>query len=614
MRATRRESVQVQGRSSVSVVELTRRYARPHVVGWLLILLATLSVSLVTLLQPWPLKVLIDTLRGDTQEDGALAGLFNHIIDALPGTGSAQGIIAWTAGLTLVIFAVSSLLDAVLSQAWIAVGQRMVYRLTQDVHDSTMRASLSLHRRRSVGDLMGRITVDAWGIFRVIDTILLKPLRALIVVAIIGVLLLDMNLKLGIVALLAAPLTVIPAYLSRVWIRAATQDKREAETDLSTHVQRIISGMAVVQSFGTAGREQLRFGRFTGDLISAHLRSTLIDQVSQLFSGLFSALALAVVMVLGAFEVMDGRMTVGSLMVVIGYFAMLKTSFSALAVGLREYQRTTVQLNRAGSLLYAEIEVCDAADAVVVAGGRAVGGLRFESVVFGYEEGRPVLNGIDLEVSPGQTVALVGSTGAGKSTLVGLVPRFYDPWEGRVLLDGVDLRDLKLASLRSQVALVLQEAFLFPVSIAQNIAYGRPGATREQVIEAAKAANAHAFIERLPEGYDTVVGERGSTLSGGERQRVSIARALLCDTPVLILDEPTSALDALTEDAVVEATGRLMKGRTTLIIAHRLSTVRHADRIVVLEGGRVVESGTHEQLIAAGGRYAGMVEKQRLFR
>jgi ATP-binding cassette subfamily B protein/subfamily B ATP-binding cassette protein MsbA len=237
--------------------------------------------------------------------------------------------------------------------------------------------------------------------------------------------------------------------------------------------------------------------------------------------------------------------------------------------------------------------------------------VRFEGVSFGYEPGRAaVLRGVTLEALPGQTVAIVGPTGAGKTTLAGLAARFFDPWQGRVTLDGRDLRDVTLASLRRQVALVLQEPFLFPASVAENVAYGRPEATRAQVEAAARAANAEEFVSRLPEGYDTVVGERGATLSGGQRQRLSIARALLTDAPVLILDEPTSALDAGTESLILQAMERLTQDRTTFIIAHRFSTVRRADKIVVLDRGQVVECGTHEQLLAAGQLYARLYELQ----
>jgi len=229
--------------------------------------------------------------------------------------------------------------------------------------------------------------------------------------------------------------------------------------------------------------------------------------------------------------------------------------------------------------------------------------VRLENVTFGYESARPVLKGVTLEAQPGEIVAIIGPTGTGKSTLVSLIPRFFDPWQGRVMIDGMDLRDVQLASLRKHVALVLQEPFLLPLTVAENIAYGRPEASRDEVVAAAVAASADGFIRRLPEGYDTVIGERGATLSGGEKQRISIARALLKDAPILILDEPTSALDAETEALLLEALDRLIAGRTTFIIAHRLSTIRNADRIVVMDDGQIIETGTHQELLAANGQY-----------
>jgi ATP-binding cassette subfamily B protein/subfamily B ATP-binding cassette protein MsbA len=241
---------------------------------------------------------------------------------------------------------------------------------------------------------------------------------------------------------------------------------------------------------------------------------------------------------------------------------------------------------------------------------RARGHVRFEQVSFGYDRQRPVLHQVTLDLPAGSTLAVVGASGAGKSTLASLVPRFFDPHDGRVLLDGHDLRDLKLADLRDQVAVVLQEPFLFPLSVHQNVAYGRPGASRAQVEAAARAAGADAFVRNLPQGYDTVLGERGASLSGGERQRLAIARALLKDAPVLVLDEPTASLDAATEHDLLAALRELMRGRTTLVIAHRLSTVRDADQIVVLDRGRIVERGTHDGLAAAGGIYARMVNLQ----
>jgi ATP-binding cassette subfamily B protein/subfamily B ATP-binding cassette protein MsbA len=285
-------------------------------------------------------------------------------------------------------------------------------------------------------------------------------------------------------------------------------------------------------------------------------------------------------------------------------------------VQFKSFAKTYIALQSAGAgidrvseILEQEPEVRDRPGAITLP-GRSHGHVRLEGVTFGYDADRPVLRDVSLEARPGQTVAVVGPTGAGKSTLVSLVARFFDPWSGRVTLDGRDLRDIRLADVRAQVSLVLQEPFLFPLSVAENIAYGRPDATREQIVAAARAANADEFIDRLPEGYDTVIGHRGATLSGGQRQRLSIARALLRDAPVLILDEPTSALDAETERLILQALRRLMDGRTTFIIAHRFSTVRRADKIVVLDGGEVVETATHDELLARGGLYARLYELQ----
>jgi ATP-binding cassette subfamily B protein/subfamily B ATP-binding cassette protein MsbA len=253
-------------------------------------------------------------------------------------------------------------------------------------------------------------------------------------------------------------------------------------------------------------------------------------------------------------------------------------------------------------ILQTRTEVADAPGARPV--GRLRGHVRLEHVSFGYERDRAVLQDVSIEARPGETIAIVGPTGAGKSTVLGLIPRFFDPWSGRVTIDGIDVRDIQLRSLRKEIAIVLQEPFLFPITIAENIAYGRPEASQADIEAAATAANAHAFISRLPSGYDTVVGERGATLSGGERQRVSIARALLKESPILLLDEPTSAMDTETEQLLLGALRRLMEGRTTFIIAHRLSTVRQASRIVAVQDGAVIETGTHDELLARGGMYA----------
>jgi ATP-binding cassette subfamily B protein/subfamily B ATP-binding cassette protein MsbA len=326
-----------------------------------------------------------------------------------------------------------------------------------------------------------------------------------------------------------------------------------------------------------------------------------------LISGLIATLATGAVLWLGTRHVRDGSLSLGSLLMFLAYLGSLQAHLKAFTELSGALQEVGVGAERVLEALESEPEVADrpGAPALIPARGQVC----LENVTFGYEPGRPVLHQVSLAAGPGETIALVGPTGAGKTTLVSLVPRFFDPWDGRVLIDGRDVREAQLKSVRSLVGLVLQEPLLFPLTIAENIAYGRPGAARTEVEAAARAANAHWFIERLPQGYETVIGERGATLSGGERQRLSIARALLKDAPILILDEPTSALDAATETSLLEALERLMEGRTTFIIAHRLSTIRKATRIVVIDEGAVVETGTHRELLARQGVYARLHER-----
>jgi ATP-binding cassette subfamily B protein/subfamily B ATP-binding cassette protein MsbA len=296
-------------------------------------------------------------------------------------------------------------------------------------------------------------------------------------------------------------------------------------------------------------------------------------------------------MVLGALKVIDGSISVGDLLVILSYLGSVYQPIEVLAYLPMTYADTESRARRVLEILASEEEIFDSPEAREMPVTKAMRGVsvRLDNVSFGYEPGRPVLENVTLDARPGETIALIGATGAGKTTLVSLIPRFFDPWSGCVFINDMDVRNIKLDSLRSQIALVFQEPFLLPLSIAENIAYGRPGATHEEIIAAAKAANADEFIRRQPEGYSTIIGERGATLSGGQRQRLSLARAFLKDAPVLILDEPTSALDAHTEALLLEALGRLTVDRTTFIIAHRMSTIRNADRVFELKNGSLVE-------------------------
>ena len=580
------------------------KYAERHQSRFALIFVLTVAASALTALQPWPMKILADQVLGKGPLSPALDSFFRWL--ALKPTTSALLVLTVFGGFSL--FLLSSVLDVVLTQMWTMAGRRMVYDLAEDLFARLQRRSLIFHSRNTVGDTLGRVTGDSWCVYQIIDALFFAPGHALLTLALMCYLMAQLDTQLTVIAFGVAPFMVGASFLIGKPLRLAAQLKREIEIRIQAHVQQTLTGIPVVQAFAQEEREQKKFDSYADHAIRAQQRSALVGSLNNLSSGLIATLGSGAILWVGARHVVEGRLTIGGILVFLYYLGSMQTQMKTLAGVYSSLQELSAGVGRVSEILDAASEVDSPHGAPVLS--RIRGHVQIENVTFGYEANHPILRGISLEAEPEETVAIIGATGAGKTTLVNLLPRFYDPWQGRVLLDGHDISKVRLQSLRAQVALVMQDPFLFPFSIADNIAFGQPDASRSKIEAAARAANAHEFIQRLPQGYDTVIGERGVTLSGGERQRISIARALLKDAPVLILDEPTSALDVETEQTILEALERLTAGRTTFMIAHRLSTVRRADRIIVLENGRVAESGTHTELMAHSEAYVRLYNLQ----
>jgi ATP-binding cassette, subfamily B, bacterial len=569
-------------------------YAFPEWPRLLLVAAGTLALVGVKLLAPWPLKFIVDNVLVD-QPLPAGAGW----IASLPAATSPHGLLAWLAAATVFLFLLRRAISITVAYVKTGVGSRMIYALAADVFQHLQHRSLIFHNRRRVGDLVKRVTDDSTCVRSLVMNLYLPILTSLATLVSMFAIMWTLSPVTALFAVgVAFPLAVVTRLLAGPMEERAYQEQ-QTRGELMSLAEQALTSLPVIQAFGREPDTDCTFRDQAEATLQANLSALRAQEAFGIATSLLTTGATAAVMIVGGLGVLRGEVTVGSLLVLLSYFNALYSPIETLAYIGAGFASAGAGARRVLEVIDEdELFVQDSATARPLPADRQSRGLvAVEHVTFGYASGQPVLHNVSFTARPGEITALVGPTGAGKSTLASLIARLYDPWDGRVMFDGIDLRDITLGSLRENVAVVLQDPLLLRISVAENIAYGCPHAMQEQIVSAAEAADAHRFIEALPDGYDTVIGEGGVTLSGGERQRLSIARALLQDAPVLILDEPTSALDTQTETSVITALERLIEGRTTFIIAHRPSTIRRADRLIVLEKGRVSADCPPDELL-----------------
>jgi ABC-type multidrug transport system fused ATPase/permease subunit len=564
-------------------------------------LLAVLLASEIGLgaLQPWPLAIVIDYVLGGKPFSARIAPWVDA---ATHGNRTALLVGVVIAGVVLQV--VNQLVSAYGTQVQVDTGQRMVYDLRRRLFEHLTALGLHHHVTKSTADAVYRVDVDAYAIENLVMSGLFPLATSIASLTVMFGVLLYLNVTIALLSLTVVPfLYLCLRYYTSTLVNREERVK-ELESKLLERLYETFGAMRLVKSFAREPHELRRYADAGDDTMHARIAITWQQSVFGVVVSAITIVGTALVIIVGGRDVMSGRLTVGQLIVVINYLAAVYGPLSAIAHTTGQLQGAMAGTRRVRAMFALTPETVDAPGAIDAA---TIGGdIRFEDVGFSYPDGTAVLHDITFEAKPGQMIALVGLTGAGKTTLVSLIPRFYDATAGRVLVDGVDVRQYRVRALRERIAIVLQDPVLFSGTIADNLRYGRLDATAEEIERAARAAHAHEFIARLPKGYATEIAEAGGGLSGGERQRLSVARAILKDAPILILDEPTSSLDAISEEIVFAALRRLRTGRTTIVIAHRLSTVRDADRILVLDGGKIAAQGRHEELLKSSQLYRRM--------
>jgi ATP-binding cassette subfamily B protein len=577
------------------------RYLRPH---WNLAgasVIVTIFGAFAALLAPWPLKIVVDNVLEKRPLPHGLASVLGGV-----GANRIELLVAAVL-FGLFVALLTNGLQVISNYVNTKIEQFITLDFRSHLFLHAQKMSLAFHDRRRSGMLIYMINSQGDAPAGLILTI---PMLAESALTLVGMFWISfrMDWQLSVISLAVVPFLYYSVGYYATHIQDRLQQVMGLEMESLAVIHESLSMMRVIVAFGREEHEHRRFRQQTTKAVAARVKVTVRQTLFSLVVNMTTAVGSSLVLGVGAYHVIQGRLTVGQMLVVIAYIAAVYKPLETISYTLGSLQNRFVNLRCTFELLDTEPDIRDAPHARALTNAR--GHVVYENVDFTYSGRSDTLKEISFEAKPGEVIGIVGPTGAGKSTLVSLLPRFYDPKSGRILVDGHDTRELSLASLRQQISIVLQEPLLFSGTIADNIRYGRLDATDEQIIAAAKAANAHDFIMRLPQQYETMLGERGAAISGGERQRVSVARAFLKNAPILILDEPTSAVDSKTEAVILEALDRLMVGRTTFMIAHRLSTLHEADRILVINHGQLIEQGTPEELLRMGGLYKQLHEAQ----
>src|SRR5580704_11989069 len=569
-----------------------------------IIFIAMLVETLMSLATPWPLKIILDNVVGDHK----MAPWLHHLLRPLLESGSKAQIAAVAASLYVIIAVVGAVASYIDNYYTESAGQWVAHDLRMRMYQHLQRLSLGYYNTHETGTILSTLTTDIQTIQGFASSSTLNILVDLLTIVCMLGLMFWLNWDFTLIAVAVTPFLLLFVSRFKKAVKAATKEVRKEQSQIVAVAQQGLQSIQVVKAFGQEKVEEDLLYNVSEATVGAALKARSIKALLSPVVNIVVAVCTAIVLWRGAVLILAGSMTIGELTVYLAYLTKFFKPVKDLATTTNAIAQATVGVERIRTILDEDSVIPEDPDGLERQ--PLAGEIEFDHIAFGYDPANPILTDLNLKIKPGQFVGIVGPTGSGKSTVVSLIPRFYDVQSGTVHIDGHDVREYKLKPLRDQIGYVLQDTVLFRGTIFENIAFGRPGATQEEVIAAAKLANAHDFISAMPLGYDTPVGERGLTLSGGQRQRIGIARVMIRNSPILLLDEPTAALDSESEKLVIDALEKLMKGKTVIAIAHRLSTIRDADKIIVISGGVVAESGNHDQLMALNGIYAGLHRTQ----